>query len=123
MIAGAKIARLGYSYEALEKGYWRCVKALAEAGNRVIADNSLVSSDQKQFALSETSGFQCLWVGVHCGLAELQRRENQRGDRALGTAERELKTIHDSMKYDMEVDTERNEVDHLAELIASFIGP
>ncbi len=44
-------------------------------------------------------------VGVHCSLAELERRERERGDRMVGLAHEQFHTIHQHAIYDIEVDT------------------
>ncbi|GGR32117.1 hypothetical protein GCM10008957_48420 [Deinococcus ruber] len=45
------------------------------------------------------------YVGVHCPLPELERREWQRGDRGLGDARRDFETVHTFSGYDFEIDS------------------
>lgn len=43
------------------------------------------------------------FVGVHCPLPELERREKERGDRRIGEARTDFETIHEFAEYDFEV--------------------
>ena len=45
-----------------------------------------------------------LFVGMHCPVPELIRREAARGDRPPGSAEQDQRTIHKGRQYDLEVD-------------------
>ena len=51
------------------------------------------------------AGLDLFTVGVHCELAELERREKARGDRMIGQARRQFEHVHDEMRYDLEIDT------------------
>ncbi|MDQ0771760.1 hypothetical protein QF026_000226 [Streptomyces aurantiacus] len=44
-------------------------------------------------------------VGVHCPLQELERREQERGDRPPGLAARRITQVHAHSLYDIECDT------------------
>lgn len=45
------------------------------------------------------------FVGVHCPLPELERRELERGDRRIGEAQADYETTHAFAIYDVDVDT------------------
>ena len=45
------------------------------------------------------------FVGLHCPLAELERRELQRGDRRAGEARQDHGVVHNACTYDIEVDS------------------
>jgi chloramphenicol 3-O phosphotransferase len=49
-------------------------------------------------------GFDVFFVGVHCPLDELERREAARGDRPVGGARRDFETIHRHATYDLQLD-------------------
>ena len=51
--------------------------------------------------------FDVFLVGVHCSLAEIDRRERERGDRRIGEGREhvEVDRIHEFGPYDFEVDT------------------
>lgn len=49
-------------------------------------------------------GHEVFLVGLHCPVAELERRERLRGDRGAGDARRDAETVHTFMTYDLELD-------------------
>ncbi|HNC07871.1 MAG TPA: hypothetical protein PLX14_04145, partial [Anaerolineales bacterium] len=55
--------------------------------------------------INELSGESVWLVGVHCSLEELERREKARSDRQIGLAKEQMATIHNSVIYDIEIDT------------------
>ena len=121
MISGDAINHAGYNYSTLDNGYWHSVAALVREGNRVIADNGLIQPAQKKKVRKLLGERQCLWVGIHCDLSELRKRELARGDRALGTAENELATVHQGMRYDLEFDTCSMTSERIAKVIADKV--
>jgi chloramphenicol 3-O phosphotransferase len=58
-----------------------------------------------------------LIVGVHCTLDVLQSREQDRGDRRIGLAERQFSIVHKNRNYDIEVQTDRLTSEECASLI------
>ncbi|MGM0640520.1 MAG: phosphotransferase-like protein, partial [Thermotogota bacterium] len=51
------------------------------------------------------------YVGVFCPLEELIRREEERGDRPKGLAEKQYKFVHKGIDYDVEVNTFYESID------------
>ena len=51
------------------------------------------------------TGTDVIFVGVHCSIEELRRRERVRRDRLAGTAEAQARMVHVGREYDIEVDT------------------
>ncbi|HEX2863775.1 MAG TPA: hypothetical protein VHN99_04350 [Deinococcales bacterium] len=98
------------------EGYWRCLPALAGAGNDLIADLVLETPGQLRRLVEVLHGLDVFFVGVHCPLPELERRERQRGDRGTGDARRDFETTHTFAPYDLEVDSTRP-----AELVAAAV--
>ena len=45
------------------------------------------------------------FVGVHCPLPELERRERERGDRRVGEARTDYRVVHSFAEYDLEIDS------------------
>ncbi|HEY5795387.1 MAG TPA: chloramphenicol phosphotransferase [Bosea sp. (in: a-proteobacteria)] len=90
--------------EAFFLGFERSLLAYVEAGNDLIVEH-IMESARWLLRLAETlSGHDVFFVGVHCDLAELERREGLRGDRPLGDARRDYHRIHSYCLYDVEVD-------------------
>ncbi|MEO0501313.1 MAG: AAA family ATPase, partial [Pseudomonadota bacterium] len=70
---------------AMQQAFHRAVAAMADVAN-VIVDDCLFDPrllPDWQHALEKRHVF---LVGVHCSLAELERREQERGDRMIGQA-------------------------------------
>lgn len=90
-------------------GFHHSVAALAAAGSNLIVDHVLLQGVEPQNWLTECldvlAPFTVYFIGVHCPLEELRRRERERGDRAEGQAEGQLSRVHQHGVYDLEVDT------------------
>ena len=64
--------------------------------------------------------FDVFFVGVHCPLPELERREQHRGDRRIGEARSDFQTVHRFTEYDLEIDAAKPNEDNVARLIAAW---
>jgi len=89
----------------LFEGYFRCLAALAGAGNNVMADLVIETKSQLRSLVGLLSPFDVFFVGVRCPLPELERRERLRGDRKIGDARQDHATVHSFGTYDAEVDS------------------
>lgn len=89
----------------LFEGYFRCLAALAGAGNNVLADLVIESEDQLRRLVGLLSPLDVFFVGVRCPLPELERREQVRGDRRIGDARQDHAIVHGFSGYDAEVDS------------------
>lgn len=85
-------------------GFNRCLNALLSAGNNLVVDYIIETPQMWQEFREQTQGFDVFLVGLHCPLAELERREQARGDRRVGDARRDLETVHSFTAYDLELD-------------------
>jgi chloramphenicol 3-O phosphotransferase len=90
--------------EAFFIGFERAVAAMAGAGNALIVDYIVETSEWMKRLEGVLSELDVFFVGVHCPLEELKRRESERGDRPLGDARRDFFAVHDHCSYDFEVD-------------------
>jgi chloramphenicol 3-O phosphotransferase len=100
-------------------GFHRCLPALAHAGNDLIVEHIIEFRswrDQLAVLLADLDVF---FVGVHCSLDELDRREHARGDRRIGEGRThvEVDRIHTFGPYDFEVDTTTGVYTELVESI------
>lgn len=91
--------------QSLFVGYERAIAALAGAGNNLVVDYIMETREWRERVEGVLSGFDVFFVGVHCPLDELERREVARGDRPLGDARRDFFMIHQHGTYDVEVDS------------------
>ena len=89
----------------LFEGYYNCLPALLSAGNNLVLDYIIESADQWRALVQRLHTFDVFFVGVHCALPELERREQLRGDRQIGDARRDLETVHTFTPYDLDVDS------------------
>jgi len=86
-------------------GFHRCLPALADAGNNLIVEHIIEEASWMPRLLSLLGTHDVYFVGVHCPLQGLERRERERGDRRIGEAKTDYEVTHAFAVYDMEVDT------------------
>ena len=87
-------------------GFHAAAAAIARAGNLVIVDDVLEEEPPWiENMLTFFDGLDVTFVGVHCPLEELERREKERGDRRQGMARQQFEQVHAQAIYDVEVDT------------------
>jgi chloramphenicol 3-O phosphotransferase len=92
-------------HRRLVLGFHRAAAAYASAGNNLIVDHVLGEDWRLDDCLAVFSGLRVTFVGVHCPLAELERRETKRSGRRAGLAARQLPLVHAHGVYDVEVDS------------------
>lgn len=87
-------------------GFHRCIAALAGAGNPLIVEHVLEHASWLEDCVDLLAPYDVFFVGVHCPLEEMERRERMRGDRAIGEARSHLLDgVHAWGPYDFEIDT------------------
>jgi chloramphenicol 3-O phosphotransferase len=88
-------------------GFHRCIRALADANNDLIVEHIVEMKSWLDDCVSHLAAHEVFYVGVHCDLKELERRERERGDRQIGEAKSHLADdqIHSFSGYDFEVDS------------------
>ena len=69
--------------------------------------------------LTVLSGLRVILVAVRCDLAELERRERQRGDREQGIARAQIDVVHAHGDFDIEVWSDRMDPTRCAAVIAA----
>jgi chloramphenicol 3-O phosphotransferase len=85
--------------------FHRCLPAIAGANNHLIVDHVIEFEAWMRELVRLLAGFDVFFVGVHCPLDELERREKARGDRRRGEARLHLQVVHTFGPYDLEVDS------------------
>ena len=88
------------------QGLHQCLPALATTGNNIIFDHIIETKAWLYELVSLISQLDVFFVGVHCSLLELERREMQRGDRRPGEARQDFETVHSIPTYDLEINSE-----------------
>jgi chloramphenicol 3-O phosphotransferase len=101
------MVRLNYGpvgREALA-AYRRAAMTLAQGPLDLIVDEVVLDAGFADDWVTLAAGCDVFAVGVHCRLAELERRELARGDRQPGQARGQFDLVHRWFAYDLEVDT------------------
>jgi chloramphenicol 3-O phosphotransferase len=90
-------------------GFHRCLPALAAAGNDLIVEHVIEFRSWRDEQARLLAGLDVFLVGLHCDLAELDRRERGRRDRRPGEGRAHVETdlIHTFGPYDLTIDTSR----------------
>lgn len=81
------------------------IAALALLNQNIIVDVVINDKDSMQECIELLSCYPVTFVGVHCPIEELERREVARGDRQVGLARWQFPTVHADKEYDITVDT------------------
>lgn len=95
-------------------GYYRSLRAFLSAGHNILADTGFYTPQLLHQCVKELSNESVWLVGVHCSIEELERREKARGDRQIGLAKEQQATIHNSVIYDIEIDTSVSSLEECA---------
>jgi len=101
-------------------GFHRCLPALAGAGNNLIVEHIIETPDWMDRLACLLSPFDTFLVRVHCPLAELERRELERGDRRIGEARQDYETIYAFGDCDIEIDSTQSLEKNLDAVIAAW---
>jgi len=84
-------------------GFHASLPALAAAGNNLVVEHIVETEEWMNRLTSLLRGHDVFFVGVHCAIDELERRERARGDRRIGEARADFETTHHFCSYDFEV--------------------
>ena len=108
-----------YEDDVFEISSDMCDKALEylKTSDGVIIDHVITSERIYEQLLDRTRGLETLRVHVTCPLDELLKRENERGDRCIGSAEASYQYLYPKDGYDIEVDTSKHSAEECAALI------
>ncbi|MGX1827287.1 chloramphenicol phosphotransferase CPT family protein [Paenibacillus taichungensis] len=109
-------------FDPINSLYCATIKLFSEMGLNVIVD-TVISNDKWFNGFYDLlSDYPILFVGVHCSKEELTRREQSRGDRAIGLAHSQFDYIYAYDEYDLEVNTEELSSAACAEKILSYMN-
>ncbi|WP_219838182.1 AAA family ATPase [Paenibacillus sp. R14(2021)] len=99
----------------------RLTKVISEYSFNIIIDTVLDSESDTEDFLEQFKDEDVLYVGVHCPLEELERRERIRGDRNIGIAKEQLNIVHKSIIYGVEVNTYENSTEECVSKILNAL--
>jgi chloramphenicol 3-O phosphotransferase len=96
------------------------IKAFAEMGRNVIVDHVLDQALLDECVLL-LGGYHVTFIGVHCPLHELERRELERGNRKIGLAKSQYNIVHSNVDYDLNVNTYEMDINSSAQQIIKYV--
>ncbi|MGF7170838.1 chloramphenicol 3-O phosphotransferase [Sphingobium xanthum] len=106
--------------EAFFDGFERSLLGYTSTGNDLIVEYIVETRAGMNRLVGLMAGQDIFFVGVHCPLDELERREKSRGDRPIGDAARDFHTIHVHCDYDLEVQSLAPPGDNADRIIAAW---
>ncbi|MGE3537879.1 MAG: AAA family ATPase [Candidatus Tectimicrobiota bacterium] len=101
-------------------GFHRCLPALATAGNNLIVEHTIEQEQWLANLLQLLALSDVFFVGVHCPLPELERRERQRGERRLGEPRRGFHAVHRFTEDDLALTATQPPEGNVARLIMAW---
>ncbi len=105
----------------IEESFRIVVKTLLDSGNNLIVDNVIDGNKEMQVWKSLLADHASCFVGIFCSLETLIERENERNERALGSAAEQYFRTHDGIKYDITIDSGTESPKNCASLIISHL--
>lgn len=88
--------------EPFFEGFHGSIPAFARPGNNLVVEHIVETEDWMNRLLVMLGDFDVFYVGIHCPLEELERRERLRGDRRIGEARADFAVVHTFGSYDFE---------------------
>ncbi|NVD37425.1 AAA family ATPase [Ensifer sp. HO-A22] len=101
-------------------GFHRSLVAYASAGNSLLLEHILEEPGWVSDLALMLEPFDVFFVGLHCELDELVRRETLRADRPLGSAADDFHRVHEGQRYDLELRSGQAVEDNAAQLISAW---
>ena len=101
-------------------GFHRSLPAFAKAGNNLIVGHIIEQEQWLADLVELLAPFDVFFVGVHCPLPELERRERHRGDRRAGDARTDFHSVHRFGEYDLDIDATQPTEGNVARLITAW---
>ena len=114
--------KMGPALDRLMEGMRQSIVTLARAGNDCLVDDVMLSPSDQRSYIHNGAELDLQFVALHAPLDVLEKRERERGDRAIGLARWQFPRVHAGMKYDFEIDTSQEEPEAIARAIASALA-
>ena len=118
--AGAEISDL--KLPELVRAYYGCVSTLLELGHDLVIDHAVTARYHAELLIAAIGPRDALLVGVDCPVDVLAERERARGDRRVGMAAQQQKSIHTWLEYDILIDTSSTPPDEAAHQILGALS-
>ena len=105
---------------AVFDGFHQCLPVLAKTGNNLIVEHIIENEMWMSDLVKLLTGLDVFFVGVHCPLPELERRELERGNRRVGEARQDYQVIHSFAEYDLEIDSTQPNQTNVSTLVHAW---
>ena len=116
------VIRRGDEFMRIFGAFRDAIAALARSGVDVLIDEVMLEASADQRLWDESlRGLDVCWIGVRCDPEIAAAREAARGDRPPGIARQQAMTVHDGVRYDVEVDNGSLEPAQALELITDTL--
>jgi chloramphenicol 3-O phosphotransferase len=102
------------------EGFHQSLVAYASAGNNLLLEHILEESSWTSCLALLFEPFDVFFVGLHCSLDELVKRETVRGDRPIGSAADDFYRIHEGKRYDLELSAGQTTQDCASQLLSTW---
>jgi len=106
--------------QAFFEGFHRSIPAFAEAGNNLLVEHVIEERPWMDRLLHLLEPFDVFFVGLHCPVEELERREIARGDRRVGAARADAAITHTFGRYDFELTTTTPVAEQASALLSAW---
>ena len=104
-------------------GFQAAVAALARSGVNVLVDDITVDGFTDQERWNQVlQDLEVCWIGVHCAPEVAAAREAGRGGGLSGIAHHQAQSVHEGVRYDVEVDTGALDLQEEIAVIAEWLG-
>ncbi|APG48653.1 chloramphenicol phosphotransferase CPT family protein [Phaeobacter porticola] len=104
-------------------GFHRAIAGFAAAGNDLIIEHILDTPGWHRDLQDLLNSHNLLFIGFDIALETLNAREQQRGDRPIGSAAADTRHIHDRLHYDLHLDGSRPVTETAAEILQTLCNP
>lgn len=111
----------------LISGMHHSMRSMMNRGNFVLADHVLI---EKNWVVELADLFHdqpAYFIGIHCPLEVVEKREIDRKDRTLGSARLQFPVVHKYAHYDLSIDSSvlspEQSADKIIEFISSGVKP
>lgn len=101
-------------------GYYYMIDGLVRCGNNVIVDLVFQELNWLKEALKVLHKYNVLFIGVKSSLADAEKRERQRQNRATGQARYQFQRVHRFCLYDIEVNTSQSSPSEIIKKIKEY---
>jgi len=96
------------------------VRSLLAKGQNVIVDHAITSERIYEMMMDAAKDGTIVTVKVTCDLEILRKREKERGDRCIGSAEASMEYLWPKEGYDLTIDNGRISVEENADTVIAY---